>query len=81
LGLRPQDSAIFDADDVAEPGPKADQDMKDESQIVEKQKSEDVIEVVGKEAFRGSDVISNDFMGRTRQVMQYSHKDGRKHSR
>jgi hypothetical protein len=54
--------------------------MKDEQQIKEK-KQEDVIEVVGKEVFKGKDVITNDFMGRTRQVMTYSHSDGKKHSR
>lgn len=61
--MRPQDSSInFDDNDV---DPKVDQDMKDEQQIKEK-KQEDVIEVVGKEVFKGKDVITNDFMGRTR---------------
>lgn len=44
-------------------------------------KQEDVIEIVGKEVFKGQDVITKDFMGRTRQVMTYSHADGKKHSR
>lgn len=42
---------------------------------------DDVIEVVGKQAYMGNDVITKDFMGRTRQVMTFTHKDGKRHTR
>lgn len=82
LPLRTQDSSIhFDAEEDAIAAAKTDQQMKDESQIQEKKPAEAAVEIEGKQAFRGSDVISKDFMSRTRQVTTFTHPDGQKHSR
>lgn len=77
LPLRTQDSSIhFDAEDDAAIGAVSDQQMKDESQIQEKKPEEEKVEIEGKQAFRGNDVISKDFMSRTRQVTTFTHTDG-----